>query len=847
MNASSDVTEIFKTPGKLRGKTPRTAKRHNPHEIRQVGLHNAAYEKSTNICFQPLSNVFSTNARHAPLFPQNQKHSSEPTKNKSMVLPDPHSAPVRHLKANTDSGYHGMSEDETDADNGEEIAGKISEKNAQDQVMISPEPPVVVPAENASPSTERATTTEGSFHSAREGPIESEDVVAIPELARDLVDARTQNPPSAVSRNKSSPQRSEIAGVDAMDIDRHDDESALEEPIDETHSPSQGSSPFEPLVRKSSLTFASLPAPEPWTTKKSMGTRVSRISQLDQTRNTIGRGSYLGRFTGGKSLGAPRQPESNSEAEGLLQPDEMDLDGAPRPVAVREESDSDTKLARLHNKSSTQRLHEKINMLGKSQPARPTKSIPSNVVIAQPSYPELPSADLQGRPPEQTLHPISNPVVASAPDDDDDDWIQPPPAQSKRPKLPKSTTVDVMENIRGKQHIGDDDFEPSHNDDKESDGPSTSGQLLAGTSIASPELVRSASAAVLGSPQRDGVAPETQSTTAKQACDHPGQAVVATTSIGTPSSKRNADGPISASKSKLQSIMKTARGLFTSSAGVSAQAKIEALSSPSTRTRQKVQEGNLSAHGGTSSKVNEELNMQRNRIVSAISKQVEGRKTRSSTEKEERRKEQEARVREQEHAYKASVQTQRNEYSELVTTSKADQQAPSESKPSQSAKPIRQSPRRLQKQPGTKEPADVDDVRSSNVNGTVSEQSIGLPQVQPPQLQKPKDLRRPVKPAKEAASKPKPQTIRVGALSQQRMPLSSTALSSSLQESIPPAHAGRPNLVKKASNASIQTSASNTSLKSSVSSKPKALIAAERKKEQVCSPKNFRISVLIWS
>ena len=843
MNASSDVTEIFKTPGKLRGKTPRTAKRHNPHEIRQVGLRNAVHEKSTNICSQPLSNVFSTNARQAPLFPQNQEHSLEPTKNKSAILPEPHPAPVRHLKTNTDSGYHGMSEDETDADNGEEIAGKISEKNAKDHVMISPKPPVVVPAENASPSTEPATTTEGSFHSAREGPIESEDVVPIPEPARDLVDARIQNPPSAVSRNKTSPQRSEIAGVDAMDIDRHDDELALDEPIDEAHSPSQDSSPFEPLVRKSSLTFASLPAPEPWTTKKSMGARVSRTSQLDQTRNTIGRGSYLGRFTGGKSLGAPRQPESNSEVEGLLQADEMDVDGPPRPAAVREESDSDTKLARLHNKSSTQRLHEKINMLGKSQPARPTKSIPSNVVIAQPSYPELPPADLQGRPPEQTLHTISNPV-ASAPDDDDDDWIQPPPQQSKRPKLPKSTTVDVMENIRGKQHIGDDDFEPSHNDDKESDGPSTSGQLLAGTSIASPDLVRSASAAVLGSPQRDGVAPETLSTIANQAYDHPSQAVAATTttttttSTGTPSSKRNADGPISASKSKLQSIMKTARGLFTSSAGVSAQAKIEALTSPSTRTREKVQEGNLSAHGGTSSNSNEEK-IQRNRIVSAISKQVEGRKTRSSTEKEERRKEQEARVREQEQAYKAGVQTQYNEYSESVTTSKADQQAPSESKPSQPAKPIRQSPRRLQKQPGTKEPADVDEVRSSNVNSTVSEQSIGLSQVQPSQLQKPKDLRRPVKPAKEAASKPKPQTIRVGALSQQRMPLSSTALSSSLQEPVPPAHAGRPNLVKKASNASIQTSASNTSLKSSVSSKPKALIAAERKKEQVCSPNFF--------
>ena len=830
------MTEIFKTPGKLRGKTPRTARKRNPHEIRQVYLQNAAYEISANIRSQPLSDVFSTNARQAPLRPQTQEHNLELMKNKPTILSGSNSAPVRPPKANTDSGYHGMSEDETDADVGEVIGEKKSEKNAQDHGMRSPDRVVDVPMENASPSPERATTTEGSFHSAREGPVEPEDVVAVPEPAENLADAHTQNPPSSVSSHKTSPQRLENAGMDVMDIDRHDDESALHEPIDETHSPSQGSSPFEPLVRKSSLTFASLPAPEPWTTKKSMGARVSRTSQLDQTRNTIGRGSYLGRFTGGKSLGASRQPEANFDVEDLLQADKMDLDEGPRPTVVREESDSDMKLARLHNKSSTQRLHEKINMLGKSQRARPTKSIPSNAVIAQPSYPELPLADLQSRAPEQTSHSTSKPVVAPAPEDDDDDWIQPPPAQSKRPQLPKSTTADVMENIRGKQHIGDDDFEPSHDDNTASKGPSTSGRVVAGTTIASPELVRSASAVVLGSPQRNGVAPETQSTPKDEAYDRPDQAVLPTTSIGTPTSKRNADGPISASKSKLQSIMKTARGLFTSSAGVSAQAKIEALSSPSAHTRGKLQEGKLGALAGISSKVNEEVNPQRNGNVSAISKQVEGRKTRSSTEKEEKRKEQEARLREQEQTYKAGVQTQHNEYSESVSTSKADQQAPSEPKPSQPAKPTRQSPRRLQKQPGTKEPAEVDEVRSSNVNSTVSEQSIGLPQAQPSQLQKPKDLRRPVKPAKEAASKPKPQTIRVGALSQQRMPLSTTALSSSLQESMPSAHASRPGLVKKASNASIQTAASNNSLKSSVSSKPKALIAAERKKEQVSLP-----------
>ena len=36
LTANRNVTEIFKTPGKLRGKTPRTARKRNPLEVREV-------------------------------------------------------------------------------------------------------------------------------------------------------------------------------------------------------------------------------------------------------------------------------------------------------------------------------------------------------------------------------------------------------------------------------------------------------------------------------------------------------------------------------------------------------------------------------------------------------------------------------------------------------------------------------------------------------------------------------------------------------------------------------------------------------------------------------------------
>ena len=767
-----------------------------------------------------MTDVFSTNARQAPLPSPTHYRKEEPTKDISAGVSVAPPVPVKPNKYNTDSGYHGLSEDETDPRDYLDAAkavmrGQLNGENT-DPLAV----PRLTQGQLTSPSTERATTTEGSFHSAREAPNGSEDMMILSEPAAEVNEAQDAHPSSNAPPQRLSPEVAETVKEDAMDVDQGDDELALDEPIDESNSPSQGSSPFEPIIRKSSLTFASLPAPEPWTTKKSMGTRTSRTSHVEHNKNALGRGSYLGRFTGGKSLGASKQPDEKPNTE-----DGTGLDGTPRPAFVGEESDVDTKVTRLHNKSSTQRLHDKINMLGKSQTAGPTKSILTNTVPSNPLYPELPPAELQTRIPEQTQPPVPKTVTAPAPEDDDDDWIQPPPNQmppAKRPQLPKSTTADVMEHIRGKQHIGDDDFGPGSSDNAVFQDAPASKQHIVENAALSPNLARSASAAVLGSPQKNGVELEAHESTSNQASNSNYQPSSTAAPVGTPAVKRNADGPLSASKSKLQSIMKTARGLFTSSAGVSAQAKIEALSSPNTRSRGKIQED-----VSRNSKPNED--------VQAI-KQPEGRKTRSSTEKEEKRKLQETRIaHESEYSEQAASLPQRPPERELGHAAKNIERVDGDLKSARLAKPARQSPRHLPKQSEVRELVDEGETCASNAHGHI----MGPPQIQSSQLQRPKELRRPVKPAKEAASKPKPQTIRVGALSQQRIPLSNSALSSSLQESLPPAQAGRPGLAKKASNASIQTSVSNSSLKSSTSSKPKALIAAERKKEQVMGSETF--------
>lgn len=711
-----------------------------------------------------------------------------------------------------------MSEDEMDTDEaGTEIGQRIKVFDGT-RDMAYPAQSIPDTTDHSAPSTERATTADGSFHSAREEPMEMEDRKSASQDAAKAPQAQSPiTAPKAPSPKPPSPTKSQPS-ENAMQLDAADHGSILEDPINESPSPSQGSSPVKHLVRKSSLTFAALPAREPLTTKKSIGPRVSRTSHVDQARNVLNRGSFLERFTNGKSLGASRHTEADPDIDVGMPETEPPV----RPASDREESDGDAKMTKLHNKSSTQRLHDKINMLGKSQPARPTMSIPASAVITNTSYPELPETNVHIQESTQRALQPPEPVTKITPEDDDDDWIKPPPTQShqsNRPRLPKSTTMDVMENIRGKRNVCDEEFGPGYYDEYGFKEPSLIRPGAMGDpTTSSTGLARSASAALLASPSRIQAIAEAYvheddraSALVSKDLDQP---PVSMTPVGTPRPKHNVDGPINASKSKLQSIMKTARGLFTSSAGVSAQAKIEALSSPSARTRSKLQDDDSTKDAQSLPQGDSErFSRQQQSHLESAKKQLEGRKTRSSTEKEEKRKEEEA-----------SVNSRLNKVVK--------------------SEPTRQSPRRLQKQAESRRIAEDEESRPSNVNAVAAEQSMGPPQAQTSQLQRPKDPRRPARPAKEAASKPKPQTIRVGPLSQQRIPLSNAALSSSLQESLPAAQTRPPGLVKKASSVSIQTSTSNGSLKSSINStvtKPKALLAAERKKEQVSQSYPFSI------
>lgn len=768
---------------------------------------------------QPLTDIFLTNAQRA----NNPSHQASPTR----VAPTFQVAeePIilveieKETKANADSGYHGLPEDDMDTDQG--LAVVPSSAETHDTLEEFPPKSPLRGHPNVANQSERHSTTERSFHSAKEEISKGDVTIASPQK---------NEPPVADVEDPAEPTKAPSPGLapvpdhvsdDVMETDNLDKDLDEDLVVDESRSPSQGSSPARPLVRKSSLTFAALPAREPLTTKKSIGARASGTSHLDQSKT---RGSFLGRFTGGKSLGGSRQPEPDHEDEIN---DDMDVD-EERPALNREESDGESKMAQLHNKSSTQRLHDRINMLGKSQPARPTKSIPAAAAVTSLNYPELPNPEPQTEMVQQTSFlPLKTVTAAVSNDEDDDDWIQPPqvqPSALNRPQLSKSISVDVMEDIRGKQTIGGQDFGHSRNDEPATKAPSPLRHAQAQRTRNSGQWLSRAATVSQSTPlaeATEGAATKAVRATTASGWNGSTPTDQSTTPLGSPSSRRYVDGPLSASKSKLQSIMKTARGLFSSSAGVSAQARMETLSPLSTRTHGVTHAPSLS-------------NVLRSKspkgcLNNSVSN-TDVRKTRSSTEKEERRKESEARERRR--TEEELEKARENEGPELVTQKLVQPQGPQvEAK----TKPTRQSPRKTQTHQSPKAQPDV-------VEDDLPSQLMGPPAPHAPtqqsQLQKPSNVRRPIKPAKETAPKPKPQpvAIRVGTLSQ-RIPLSNAALSSSLQESLPQSQPKQPAVGRMPSNASLQTSASNSSLKSSATSaapKPKALLAAERKKEQVC-------------
>ena len=750
---------------------------------------------------------------------------------------------------NTDSGYHGMPDDEEGDDEDDVVLTQV-----QTESQTSTQPLENGPVPDSSPAhglVKDRRTTESSFHSAHEDirqredtaepmnidstanhktevqspkPREEKDSEASPVPVSEKEPEKTPEPkaeqeakpqpaqdtksqpepesepePEPVHNTKSSPvntpatQHSQPQLEENAENDK--DDMALDN-LDDIGSPSDGSTPERPPIRKSSLTFASLPAREPLMKKSLGGTRMSRTSHIDIAKpNNAGGSGYLGRQTGG------HRTTQAALDEGATQGDRMDLDDD-----LREGADADTRASKLHNKSSTQRLHEKISMLGKLQPSRPTKSIPSvsGLSSAQVSYPELPPVSKTETRPEAANRRSQN-TPAPEPEPmatDDEDWIK-PLNTPQRPNLAKSQTMEEATRTETKQISNKDDAAVARHQD-------TGDQMAK----ANEKDKKPKSTTPIHSPQQR---PGHQ----KSASASVIAAEASTTPVGSPDTQ---NAPLSASKWRLQSIMKSAKGLFSNTDSVSAAAKVEASSADEPREQPEDRATSHSVEDRPSSQPAQ---------TPPPTKQ-EGRRTRSSTEREEKRRQQETEDREREEKEQEEQEEKaREQEKQKAIQHKAAQEKASLEREERTASVTTAAAPSPKKIPQPQKHASKEPEPSHE---TSSKSAIPPPSTSQQQQKQPE--RRPVKPTREPTQKPRPQpvSIRVGSALSRQIPIASN---SNAQESTAPAptpaSTSKPStLKKKTSNQSLHTASSNSSFKSSVSnnSQRKAQLASERKKEQ---------------
>ncbi|KAK2754188.1 inner centromere protein [Colletotrichum kahawae] len=631
-----NVAEIFKTPGKLRGKTPRTARKIDNGKPRV-----------------PLSDVFSATPQGAPTaFTQQLARNSTPKLNvaKSTSSPllsrtvSPHKAAASPKPAVTkqhvalaDSGYYGSQDmDNIDGDEDDMDVDLIEDETQIADVRSSPPKTAgksghvafeTNDEESAPPSptvTRTMRSPEVTFQTAKEEKttrvmrdITMEDPAETPESPAPHSPAKeteVATPPigspkpraaKSVSPVKTSPVKASPVKTSPVERSPAKEDSPSPSPeaapspspaptpaaetqedvdvhLDEdTRSPSVDSSPIRP-VRKSSLNFASLPAREPLK-NKSLGPRVSRTSHLDNHRT-----SYYGRHTGGKSLGNNIDVPSASEDEEDEDNDDMDID----PVAdAAKEEDS---YASTHNKAYTQRLQDQINMLGKSQPnaTRPSKSIPSSAVAQQLAQATAePAAETRPASPKKSS--AAPPTPGAFPEDDeedDDDWIAPPvpakdaPASPPRPRLPKSHTADVMEGIDGADTVSGSEFAfPKQKKTLGRPGSPKRAPVVPDRTTSSHGHGKSASVSALPDLSKDKMAEDLVPSQKHISVSNPLSVVPEDGRPVSPKSPTRSfrDSPLKQVKNKLSSILKTSKGLLASSAAISAEGK-SSMMSPST-------------------------------------------------------------------------------------------------------------------------------------------------------------------------------------------------------------------------------------------------------------------------
>ncbi|TGJ82995.1 hypothetical protein E0Z10_g5779 [Xylaria hypoxylon] len=812
-----NVAEIFKTPGKLRGKTPRTVRKGNVGENRV-----------------PLSNIFSSTPKGAsnPFALANHGKPNTP-RVKIAVDPQPSppkaaipTSPLKQIASSkpvlstkpvevVDSGYHG----------------------SQSQDAMEVDDPVVLD-EATQPFSPQSNTHGGRVafqvspaHKDLTSPAHPSSDPAQETNAGDL---STQYFTAHVGAGTSPTQS----------LMHHETTTPIGSPV-MSSSPSMENSPTPAKPPGAAIHHPLSPR------------RTSRTSHLDQSRP-----SYY-RHTGGKSLGHAKQDLTDDEN------DDMDIDDFPAHPKSQPEVEVDN--AAVHNKTYTQRLQDQINELGKTQGnVQQTSKAMTDANTSQTS--PIISVPPQPTPSRQVSSPKKTTTTPGAFPEQDDDWIEPLGTpddasnfKSPRPGLLKSFTIDVMEGVSGKTTVSGHDFGmPTANSRIDNPKSPLRSPVLERTALGHH---KSASVPVFPIIGQD----RGSENSLRKVISVSNPTLMTVSENGQPATPKSPsrgfnNSPLKQVKNKISSIFKSSRGLLASSAAISAEGKSSLLSPSTTR---------LGLHLGPSTEtLRSQLVNESQPLYPDLSRQVtdmqtlastaspertEGRRTRASIEREkaeEKRKKEEAketrrqaeqmekleRAREKERQ-KARVFSKEQERIVTMEKQAADQKEQERRTANATPGNIPKSTRNSPRKPKSRIASDDEDTDAPRIEEkTVDVEMSDAPNMMPPpsvsrlaapsSAMKTRDIKRPVRPTKEPTSKVKqaPTVIRVNMGSQhsQYNP-SNSVLSSSLHDTL-----SQPQLKSKASQPSLQTKPSLQSLKSSTSSagRPKALEVAARRKEQ---------------
>lgn len=616
-----------------------------------------------------------------------------------------------------------------------------------------------------------------------------------------------------------------------------------DESNDDEGSHTDNSSPVRPAIRKSSLNFATLPAREPLTTGKSLGGRMSRTSHLD-----LHRASYYDRPMGGKSLGGNTvvYPSDGDD-------DEMDVDEDEKTVAQQHvEPPAD------HNKTYTQRLQDRIGMLGQSQakPSRPSKSIANLAPISTAATPVSPQ-----RPEQKMSSPLRKPTTPGAfPDEEeeDDDWIDPPVTVAKQssppPAVPPKDAAPITATTKGSSDGGHADFVlPKQRQANSRPNSPYKAPIIPDRTTSTLPHMKSASVSALPNTLTQD---DASSLSPKKPISVSNPTLASVSESSRPPSPMKSpsrtlrDSPLKQVKNKLSSILKSSKGLLASSAAISAEGKSSMLSPSTTRLGYFTGASSESiAQPNSGESMYPDLSKALADAQSAPSltspTKANGRRTRASAERERKEKmvEKETRrladqmgklekEREKERE-KARVFSKEQERIAAMEKQMATQKEVEKKRPAEKeiAKPTRSSPRRAKPQDQDVEMQDA----AAAMPPPPQPASLPRPAGPGPAIRN-RELKRPARPAKDAVTKSKaaPMVIKVnmGPHHSQYHP-SNNALSANLHESLVAA-VPQPQLSSKPSQSKLKSKSSVQSLKSSVSSsgRPKALELAAKRKEQ---------------